>query len=175
MELLAQTHVSFPRELVFTTYRDRLAETVPYLPNVTSVVVESRQEEGERVKLVNLWVGKADVPPLARKFVKPSMLTWRDFAEWDKAGWICRWHIETHAFPGLMQCTGTTAFFEAGPSACDLKISADLQLHLEKAHVPRLLAGTIQPLVERVVVGALKPNLLSTGEGVGRWLEAQKR
>jgi hypothetical protein len=172
MELTAQTQVPFPRELVYRTYRDRLPEVVPYLPNVSSIVVRQRTEREGRIDLLNIWTARADVPSMARKFLKPEMLAWTDDARWDPVGWICRWRIETQAFPGLVECAGTTAFREAG-SQTEIRIDGKLVLHLEKAHVPRLLAGTVQPMIERIVISALRPNLLSTGEGVGRFLQAE--
>lgn len=174
MELTATTKVTFPRELVFSTYRDRLPETVQYLPNVSSIVVKERTEQNGKVQLVNLWAAKADIPSLAKRFIKPEMLMWTDYAEWDPVGQLCRWRIESHAFPGFVECSGTTSFHEAG-SGTELRIDGKLVLHLEKAHVPRLLAGTVQPLIEKVVIGALKPNLLSTGEGLQKFLQAGGR
>jgi hypothetical protein len=172
MELKAETRVSFPRELVFRTYRDNLPDTVPFLPNVESIKVEERKEEDGHVKLLNIWSAKTDIPSVAKKFVKPEMLMWIDKADWHEAEWVCHWVIETHAFPGLVECTGSTSFVEDGQDTL-IQVNGSLILHLEKAHVPRLLAGTVQPLIEKVVIGALKPNLLSTGEGVEKYLKAQ--
>ena len=172
MELNARTRVPFPRELVFRTYRDRLPETVAFLPNVRSIEVKERRDDGGRTSLVNVWSASANVPSLARKFITEEMLRWTDRAEWDEAGWSCRWLIEIHAYPGLVDCSGTTRYVEA-EGGTELYIKGDLVLHLDKVHVPRLVAGTVQPVVERFVVGALKPNLISTGEGVGRFLAAQ--
>lgn len=173
MELTAQTKLSFARPLVFTTYRDQLPKTVPYLPNVRSIIVKERSEEGELVRLVNLWAASTEIPALAQKFLKPEMLQWTDRAEWDQQNWVCRWNIQVHAFPGLVECTGTTTFVEVG-AGTELRIVGQLNLNLEKAHVPRLFAGTVRPVIEKVVIGALKPNLLSTGEGIEKYLQAQK-
>ena len=173
MELAAQTTLGFDRELVFRTYRDHLADTVDFLPNVSSIVVEQRVEEGDLVRLVNLWTAHTDIPSVAKKFLKPEMLQWTDRAEWDGPSWSCRWHIETHAFPGLVECRGTTTFLESG-GGTELRIRGELALNLEKAHVPRLFAGTVRPVIEKVVIGALTPNLLKTGEGIGRYLQAQR-
>jgi hypothetical protein len=172
MQLTANTRVTFPRELVFKTYRDRIAETIPYLPNVKSIVVQERRDEGDIASLVNLWTAKTEIPSLARRFVKADMLCWTDRARWDQSAWRCNWEIETHAFPGLLQCSGQTEFVEAG-AGTDIRISGDLLLHLERAHIPRLLAGTVQPVIEKLIINGLRPNLLSTGEGVAKLLAAQ--
>jgi hypothetical protein len=160
--------------LVFHTYRDQLPETVPYLPNVSSIEVKERSDLDGHTKLVNLWTAKTDIPSIARKFVKPEMLQWTDYADWDPANWTCHWRIETHAFPGLVECTGSTSFHEAGEGRTELRVDGKLVMHLEKAHVPRLLAGSVQPIIEKIVVGNLRPNLLSTGEGVEKFLLARR-
>lgn len=172
MELLAKTRLPFPRPVVFATYRDRMTEVTPYLPNISSIVVKERSGEGARVHLANVWTAKAELPSVARKFVKEGMLAWTDSADWDQASWQCRWRIETHAFPGLVECSGTTSFAESGDQT-DIEFRGDLVLHLEKAHIPRILAGTVAPHVERLVVNSLRPNLLSTGEAVARFLAAK--
>lgn len=174
MDLIAQTRVAFPRELVFTTYRDKLPELVPFLPNVSSIVVKERVDQGEKTKLVNLWTGKTDIPSAAQRFIKPEMFMWTDFADWDRDTWTCHWRSETHAFPGLIECSGKTVYEPVG-EATELRITGALILHLEKAHVPRLLAGTVRPLIEKLVVGNLKPNLLSTGGGVEKYLQSRSK
>ena len=47
--------IPFERDEVFATHRDKLLELVEYLPNVDEVVVDAREEDGDIVKLVNLW------------------------------------------------------------------------------------------------------------------------
>jgi hypothetical protein len=169
MELTATTRVTFPREHVFKTYRDRIVETVPFLPNIRSIEVKERRDEGGKTDMVNVWTGKTELPLLAKRLIKADMLSWTDRASWDEAIWQVKWRIETHAFPGLLECTGHTDFVESG-TGTEIKICGDLFLRVERAHLPRLLAAPI----EKLIVTALKPNLLSTGEGVARLLASQK-
>jgi hypothetical protein len=173
MELSAHTRVSFPRELVFCTYRDNLPDTVPFLPNIASIVVKERKDAPPKTELINVWTGKTEIPSLARRFVKADMLMWTDYATWDEAAWSCHWRIQTHAFPGLMECRGCTEFAEDG-AGTDIKVAGDLVLHLENAHIPRLLSGTVRPVIEKIIIAALKPNLLSTGEGVEKFLLSKR-
>jgi hypothetical protein len=169
MEIIANTKIHFPRELVFRTYRDEIQETVPYLPTVASIEVRERHDDGPRTRMVNLWTAKTQIPSLAKKFIQGEMLSWTDRADWDQNQWQCRWSIETYAFPGMVECSGTTHFVEVGAET-EIRINGSLVLHLEKAHIPKLLAGTVQPIIEKLVVEGLKPNLLSTGQGVEKLL-----
>ena len=78
MKLEAVATLSFPRPLVFSTYRDRLPQLVPHLPNVEKIEVLEREEapggEAGVVRLLNLWFAKADVPKVAQSVIKPEML-----------------------------------------------------------------------------------------------------
>ena len=40
MQLVADARIPFARPLVFATYRDKLADLVPYLPNVRAIDVK---------------------------------------------------------------------------------------------------------------------------------------
>jgi hypothetical protein len=122
------------------------------------------------VELVNLWTGKTEIPSVARRFLKAEMLTWTDYATWRSRRGTCRWRLKTHAFPEVLECAGRTVFVEAGPDATTVEITGDLVLHLEKFPVPRLLTGTLTPLLERLIVNGVKPNLLSGGEAVEKLL-----
>ncbi len=173
MELKAQTRIDFPRELVFRTYRDKLPDLVHFLPNVSSIVVKDRKDDGARTKLLNVWTAKTEIPAAAQRFLKPEMLMWHDHADWDESSYVCNWRIETLAFTEAVECQGRTVYTAVGDKT-ELQISANLVLHLDKAKIPRLLAGTVTPMVERVVVANLKPNLLATGEGIAKYLQSQR-
>jgi hypothetical protein len=45
MKLEADAKIAFPRELVYSTYRDRLHELVPFLPDVKGITVTTRTDE----------------------------------------------------------------------------------------------------------------------------------
>ncbi len=78
MKLEADARISFPRELVYSTYRDRLPELVPYLPNITGITVKSREDEGQVSKLLNVWDAQAEIPKVAQAIIKPEMASWLD-------------------------------------------------------------------------------------------------
>lgn len=172
MVLFAETEIPYPLPLVFSTYRDRLAEIVPYLPNIESIQVKERSDDENISYLVNAWTSKSDIPTLVQKFLKTNAFRWTDRAEWNASQWICSWSVQTEVFPGLVECWGTTSFVDASSATC-IRIDGELHLYLEKLHVPRFLANTLRPLIEKFVVNSLKPNLLSAGEGVGKFLLAE--
>ena len=173
MELKARTRMPFPRELVYRTIRDRLPELAPYMPNVKEIQMKERVEDGPRVRFLNIWFGKTEIPAIAQRYVKPELFQWTDKAVWDESDFSCEWAIETHAWPGVVVCSGRNVYVTIG-NETELQINGTLTLNLDKAPIPRLFVGTVRPIVEKLIVAGLTPNLTSIGDAVGGFLKAQK-
>ena len=80
MEIRTDVDLSFPRERVFTAYRDRLLDLLAYLPNIRGLEIKKREEGEGVVRLVNEWKGGGEIPSAARAFLSESMLAWTDHA-----------------------------------------------------------------------------------------------
>lgn len=174
MEIRADVTLPFPRDQVFTAYRDKLADLTEYLPNIRSIQVVKREERPGEVELVNEWVGGADIPKVARAVLSESMLKWTDYATWKDGPFTVDWRTEVHAFPGAVKSSGTNRFIEV-PEGTRLEIRGDLQCDSTKVPgVPRLLAKTINGAVEKMLVGQIGPNLVQVAKGVGKYLEKQR-
>jgi len=177
MELKADARISFPREVVFSTYRDRLAEMVPFLPNVKAITVQKREDnvggvEGES-KLLNLWEAKGEIPKVAQRVLKPEMLAWLDHAEWHEKDWSCDWRIETKMFTENVKCGGHNTYHVEGDVTI-LKIRGNLDVNLKGVPgVPRFLAGTVAPVVEKFIITLLTPNLTSVATGLDDFLKSE--
>jgi hypothetical protein len=175
MKLEADSRISFPRPLVFATYRDRLPELVPHLPDIKSITVQKREDAGAVSKLTNLWVASSEIPKVAQAIIKPEMLQWLDYATWNADDWTVEWRVETKLFTDNIKCSGKNQYIDHG-SSTTLQIRGDLTIDLKGVPgVPRLLAGTIAPAVEKFVIALLKPNLLSVATGLQKFLEAEAR
>jgi hypothetical protein len=163
--------IPFPRETVFRTHRDKLVEIVPYLPNVQSIVVESRVEQGPVVQLVNLWAGTADdVPAVIRPLIKPELLTWIDRATWDESKWRCDWDIQLTALPDAITARGYNLMREEDGETI-IQMQGEFTIHPDRVPgVPAFVARAAAPTLERFVVGLLQPNLRKTNEAVKTWL-----
>lgn len=174
MDLIADALLPFPRDLVFSTYRDKLAELTAYLPNVRRIEVSSRKDEGPITSLVNVWHGGGEIPAAARAFLSESMLSWTDHARWDSGAFTCEWRIETHAFTEAVTCRGINRFIEEG-SSTRLEIRGVLEIDGAKLKgVPRLISGKVAKTVEDLLVSKIKPNLIEVSDGVRKYLEAHK-
>lgn len=164
--------IAFGRDQVFSTHRDKLLELVEYLPNVDEVVVDSREENGAVVQLVNLWKGaSSDVPAPLRPVIKPEMLAWVDRASWDGARYRCDWHITITALPEAVTAKGFNLFLDDGDTTT-IQMSGEFSIHPDKVPgVPAFMARRLAPTLEKFVVGLLQPNLKRTNQAVEEYLE----
>ncbi len=170
MKLDVSAALPFPREVVFTTYRDHMSELVPYLTNVRAITVTSRVDEGDVVKLVNRWKGGGEIPAVVRKFLSAELMEWDDIAKWDTTRFTCEWQVVVPAFKDAVDARGVTTFTEAGAST-RITISGELKVDAGKVKgVPRLLSGTVSPAIESFLVGSIKPNMVAQAKGVEKFL-----
>lgn len=172
MKLHAEAELAHPRELVFRTYRDKLVDLVPYLPNIRGISVTSRVDDGAVTRLVNVWRGGGDIPAAARAFLSEKMLSWTDHATWDEGAWTCAWRMETHSLPEAVHAAGENRFESTGGGRTRLVVSGELSIDGKKLPIPRLLAGSVAPAVEKFLVGMIRPNLTEVAKGVERYLTA---
>lgn len=171
MKFSVVDEIPFPRDRVFTTHRDRLEELVDYMPNVDSIVTESREEDGDIVRLVNIWrAAESEIPAIARPFIKPDMLQWEDRAEWDEQYHEVNWEIELGFLPGVIEARGHSEF-EALGDATRTTIHGEITVHASKLPgVPGMLQGRLAKTLEGFVVNLIKPNLKETNQILAQFL-----
>jgi hypothetical protein len=172
MKIETDAILSHPRDVVFRAYRDELPDLVKHLPNVTSIQVEDRREDGGRIALVNVWQAGGDIPAPVRKLLGTSILSWHDYATWDEASFTCDWNIETHSFREAVRCSGRNHFVELDGGRTRLDIKGELHIDLKKVRgVPSMLAGSLGRTVEQFLVKQITANLTDVSEGLGRYLD----
>jgi hypothetical protein len=175
VKLEVSVEIPYPREKVFTTYRDKLPDLVPFLPNVRGITVVSRDEEGPVIKLLNHWKGGGDIPSIVRKFLSENLLEWDDYATWRQESFTTEWRTVVPAFKEAVRAEGTNRFDDLGGTRTRLVIAGDLEVDARKIKgVPGLLAGTIGPAVEKFLVGSIKPNLIAVSKGVEKYLDQNR-
>jgi hypothetical protein len=168
--------IPHPRELVFSTHRDKLLELVQYLPNVDSVVTESRIEDGAIVKLVNVWTGAtAEIPAPVRPLLRTEHLMWVDRATWDGDRWRCDWEITLSAVPEAVSARGFSTFLAEGSDTV-VQMNGEFLIHPERVRgVPTFVARGAAPALERFIVGLLQPNLRRSNQAVQQYIEDNRR
>jgi hypothetical protein len=175
MDLRADARIPFPREIVFTVYRDDIVKVVPYMTNVRSIEIRSRKEDGSRVEFVNEWKGGGEIPAAARAVLSEAMLSWTDYATWNRDALVCDWRIETHAMTEALKCSGQNRFVEDGPGATRLEIRGTFTVDASKIKgIPRLLAGAVGRTVEEFMVSRIQSNLVETAKSLTKYLEENR-
>ncbi|OUL27856.1 hypothetical protein BV378_08875 [Nostoc sp. RF31YmG] len=171
MLINADTKIPFPRSLVYATYRDKLVELVPYMPNVRYIKVKSRREADGKVDSVNEWHGGSEIPAAARAVLSEDMLSWTEYNTWNEADFQLIWRIETHAFTEAVKCSGTNRFLEDGNNTI-IESRGELVIDPKQIKgVPFFLTGTIAHVVEDFLGKNIEPNLLAMSVGVRQYLE----
>jgi hypothetical protein len=171
MDIRADVRIPFPREAAFLAYRDDIVKLLPYLPNVRSIEVRSRREDGGRSEIVNDWRGGGDIPSAVRAVLGDS-LAWTDHAVWDQASFCCDWRTETAAFGEALRSSGRNQFVEDGPGASVLEVRGSLEVDAKKLRgVPGFLASKVGRAIEEFLVGRIQSNVVETAKGVSRYLE----
>lgn len=162
--------IPFPRSLVYATYRDKLTEIVPYLPNVQRIEIKSRDEVDGLTHFVNEWHGSGEIPAIARAVLSEAMLSWTDHAIWNDPEFTTEWRIETHVFSEAVHCFGKNRFLEDGSSTL-IESLGKLTIDPKQIKgVPQFVAGRVVQIVENFLSQRIEPNLLQVSEGVRRYL-----
>ncbi len=175
MQIHASSVIAHPRARVFAAFRDEMPAVAPYMPNVREIIVRAREEQGGSMRIHNEWVGKGEIPKVAQGIVKPDMLRWDDHATWDSATTSCNWTLKLRVFADNVRCSGRTVLTDEG-NGTRVTLTGTLELDMRDIPgVPRFLAGTVAPQVEKFVVALVTPNLEQMNGALGRYLDAQPR
>ena len=165
--------VPFPRSSVYVTFRDKLVDLVSYLPQVRSIQVKSRREEGEQVHITNEWQGTGEIPPLLRSLLSKDLLKWTEYNIWNNTEFTLQWRIETHAFSKAFHYAGENRFLEEDNHTV---IESQRQLWIEPQQlqgVPSLLRKQVAQVAEQFLGKRMEPNQLEIAEGVKLYLQAR--
>lgn len=166
MEIHLDAVVPFPREVVWTTYRDRTRDLLPFLPNIRAIEKKARVEGDGFVEIEHEWHGGADIPAVVRSVLSESMLRWTDYATFRDATHEVEWRTRVHAFPDAVSSSGKNRFVANGDSTT-IEYRGHIKVDGAKVKgVPRLLAGTVSETAEKMIVASVHTNLLATAKGV---------
>ena len=149
-----------------------MPQIAPYTPDIREIIVKSREELEQGPKIHNVWVADRDIPKIAQGIIRPDMLQWDDYAEWNDAEQHVDWRLHIPSFPDALKCSGRNAFFADGPNSTKVVLTGDLQINMKKVPgVPRLLAGRIAPKIESFIIMLITPNLEKVNQSLERFLD----
>lgn len=175
MRIEADSIVPFPRARVFAAYRDDMRDFVKLLPNIRSIDVKERTEDGGIIKIFNVWNGGGDIPVAVRAVMGDKALSWDDHAVWREPDWLVEWNIKPHVLTEAVKCTGKTTFIDLGGTRTRMEIRGDIGIDLKKVRgVPSFMAGSVGRAVEQFLVRAITPNLTGTADALTKYLEGKR-
>lgn len=173
MLISAQSVIRHPRARVYRAYRDELPAIAEYMNNIKEIIVRERVERPAGVRFHNEWVGKTEIPRLVQSIVRPEMVRWDDYADWNDVTHSCDWNLKIRVFTDNFSCHGTNRLEEASPTSTRVVLHGTLEIQLKDLPgVPRLLARPIAVQVERFIVALIRPNLEQVNVSLGRYLDA---
>ena len=166
--------VSHPVHRVFWCYRDQLPEAAATIPGIQGIEVESREEDGDIVRIHNVWTGDSELPKFAQRFMSKEHQRWDDLAVWYESKLRCDWHIKPRVFREAVVCIGTTRFVEEGMST-RIVLSGELTVDPTKVPgIPDVLAETLGPKIEAYIVATIQPRVEANNLAIGKFLDGQK-
>ncbi len=176
MRLESEDFLDQPAEIVYPLVRDEMDKILPFLPDIEKIVtIDYNRLDEDTVKVVNHWYGKADIPGFAKKFVKPELMSWKDFATWHDSRFCVDYHLESFLGNDIFDASGTNYFEPAGEGRTRIYVSATIDIYPGKVPgIPRLLAGRVKPMVEGLIRGMLEPNLTSLAKGLQGYFDSLK-
>src|SRR5690349_16271455 len=125
MYIESEDKVDHPADEVYVLVRDHLVDLLPYLPDVESVKEISRKRESDtRVRVVNEWKARAQVPSIAQKFLPPNLFTWTDRALWLDDQKQVEYKLEGFGY----DVVGKNSFGADGKGT-RLRITAEITIH----------------------------------------------
>ncbi|HYD48786.1 MAG TPA: DUF2505 family protein [Terriglobales bacterium] len=181
MRFTKTSRVSHPASLVLDLMIHRMHDIVPFLPNVESIELRSKEDlDDGKIRIVRYWQGTADnLPSALRPFISKDVLGWTDTALWEPAEYKVDWTLSTNVAAQLYECSGTN-HFEPDPKDPEhttrIRITGNLQVHPDQLPgVPRFLGSRLAPQIEKFVVDMLTPNLTDVAKGLQNYFDAQAR
>jgi hypothetical protein len=173
MQIQASSVIPHPRARVFHAFRNELPSVAAFMPNIREIITVAVEDIPGGAKVHNAWIAKGDIPKVAQSIIKPEMLRWDDHAVWDDANTRCTWTLKLRVFTDNVRCSGQTILTEEG-AGTRVTLTGSLDLDLRNIPgVPRFLAGTIGPQVEKFVVALVTPNLEQMTSALSRYLDSQ--
>ena len=176
MKIKSISILKHPRAEVWTTIRDRLPEVVPFIEDIESVTVQSREKTPDGVvRLVNVWRAKPKLPAIVNNYIKPEMLAWTDRAEYQAKKFECAWRTEPHFFTERIKCSGVTRYEPAlGGRGTKVTFEGDLELSVHNLPgVPAIFESTLARGLETFVTALIPKNFRNLIEAVGHLLDGR--
>lgn len=171
MKLEARDTIHAPALEVFSLLRDRLTEIVPHMPNIDRIEIQKREPGNPITHVIAVWHAKAEIPEVAKKFLKPEYLAWRDDARWNETDLSVDYILEPPSNVKLYSVKGRNRLVD-GTGRSVLHVSCDVNIYPEKLPgLPSFMARLVKKPVEETIRLMLEPNLKNLAKGLNSYFK----
>lgn len=118
------------------------------LPNAQEIKPISARDEGDKRYIKNEWCVHGQIPKIAQKLIKPSMLTFVEDSVWDRTNKTYTAKVTPHFFKKQFNCRHRVEFYDDGDGRTKRIIKGFFE-----AKIP-----IIGPIFERAILKYLKQN-----------------
>jgi hypothetical protein len=173
VQLKTSVGLAYPRDRVFAVYRDQLLGTISKtLPDIRSVELISRVEDGPVIRQVSRWHGGGEIPGPLRQVLSEEMLSWTAHDTWDAKAMTCDWEIESL---DAVSVGGKNSFLEEkmeGGTGTLIEIRGELKVDPGKIPgVPGWMGGVVGAALEAFLGGRTEPNIVACVRGIDQFLQ----
>jgi hypothetical protein len=158
---MSQIFRAEPREVLLEGLTD--FEDMPqYMPNIERIQVLAREKTDDAHENISVRVFASvdSVPPIARPFMKPKDMNWKEFYTVDYENIVVDWRVETPQFTEFVDCRGTS-YCKPHADGCELVIDGRMIIHtppgtLLGGPVGRAVTAAIEPFIGKLVTLNMK-------------------
>ncbi|HOO56337.1 MAG TPA: DUF2505 family protein [bacterium] len=118
------------------------------LPNVTKRKQIERRWEGTRLYKKFEWNVHGQIPKIARKLIKPEMLSFIESSVWDNEKYRFETKITPHYLKKLINCKTVSQWEKTGENSARRKFFGNLDVNIP----------VIGPVVEKAMLDQMKKN-----------------
>jgi hypothetical protein len=177
MKIDVKHEFSYSAMEVYLTFRDRMPEYVKFCPNLTKIVVMDREDlPDDKTKMRVQWHGLGQIPDVIRNILKPEMISWEDWEEWDMKSYECRWVIKPYYFREFVVSEGVWKFEPCGDNKCIATCKGIFNITITKfPPFPSFICKAASPAIEKMIGSYLPSNLKSVFTAVGSFISSDHK
>jgi hypothetical protein len=131
--------------------------------------------DGRLEKICQWYSQPSNIPSLIKKFMRPELFSWKDYAIWNEANYSVEYKLESTFAKNLYNVQGIN-YFQPHPEReghTAIRITCELNIYPERLPgVPRFLANKALPTIENMVRKLLEPNLSGLINGLNGYFAA---
>ena len=136
--------IEAPIEDLIELTQDREDRDPKVYPNVTSTKLLSEERKGNVLRTKLETCANGDIPPKLRKLIKPKMLSWIEYGEFDFDKSEYRYNVKTFYFTNVFKMQGRVQWtkLEDNKTARDMEVEIKINIPVLGAMAEKKISQT---------------------------------